>query len=171
MEDVGRLWPLGFSYTAASAFATCNRLLPDTSRPCRMAFSLFSKNKKALLDRCRDDPATKMRLKYAPFYHAIDAQRGTDVRLDGRDMIMLSSNDYLGLSFHPKVIEAGPRRHCSSGVQARPGHGHPTVLRASTTCASRRKLPLFSAARPVTCTPPATCPASPASPPLPKRAT
>lgn len=72
-----------------------------------MAFSLFSKNKKALLDRCRDDYATKMRLKYAPFYHAMEAQQGTAIRLDGRDMIMLSSNDYLGFSFHPKVIEAG----------------------------------------------------------------
>lgn len=72
-----------------------------------MAFSLFSKNKKALLDRCRDDYVTKMRLKYAPFYHAMEAQQGTSVRLDGRDMIMLSSNDYLGFSFHPKVIEAG----------------------------------------------------------------
>ncbi len=72
-----------------------------------MAFPLFSKNKKALLDRCRDDYATKMRLKYAPFYHAIEEQHGTHIRLHGKDMIMLSSNDYLGFSFHPKVIEAG----------------------------------------------------------------
>lgn len=72
-----------------------------------MAFSLFSKNKKALLDRCRDDYATKMRLKYAPFYHAMEAQQGTKIKLDGKDMVMLSSNDYLGFSFHPKVIEAG----------------------------------------------------------------
>ena len=72
-----------------------------------MAFPLFSKNKKALLDRCRDDYATKMRLKYAPFYHAIEEQKGTHIRLNGKDMIMLSSNDYLGFSFHPKVIEAG----------------------------------------------------------------
>jgi len=72
-----------------------------------MAFSLFSRNKKTLLERCRDDSQTKLRLKYAAFYHAIEAQRGTGIRLDGRDMIMLSSNDYLGLSFHPKVIEAG----------------------------------------------------------------
>src|SRR3954468_7484545 len=72
-----------------------------------MALSFFTKNKKGLQARCRDDYATKMRLKYAPYYHAMEAQKGTTVRLDGRDMIMLSSNDYLGLSFHPKVIEAG----------------------------------------------------------------
>jgi 8-amino-7-oxononanoate synthase len=72
-----------------------------------MALSFFSKNKKAVLSRCQEDYATKMRLKYAPWYHAMEAQQGTTVRLDGRDMIMLSSNDYLGLSFHPKVIETG----------------------------------------------------------------
>lgn len=72
-----------------------------------MALSFFSKNKKAVLNRCRDDYATKMRHKYAPYYLAMEEQRGTHIRLEGRDMIMLSSNDYLGLSFHPAVIEAG----------------------------------------------------------------
>ena len=72
-----------------------------------MALSFFTRNKKALLARCRDDYQTKMRLKYAPWYHAMEAQKGTTVTLDGRPMIMLSSNDYLGLSFHPKVVEAG----------------------------------------------------------------
>jgi 8-amino-7-oxononanoate synthase len=72
-----------------------------------MALSFFTKNRKALQARCRDDYATKMRLKYAPYYHAMEAQKGTTVKLHGKDTIMLSSNDYLGLSFHPKVIEAG----------------------------------------------------------------
>ena len=72
-----------------------------------MAITFFLKNKKPILGRCSDDYSTKMRLRYAPFYHAMDAQKGTTIHLDGREMIMLSSNDYLGLSFHPKVIEAG----------------------------------------------------------------
>jgi 8-amino-7-oxononanoate synthase len=71
-----------------------------------MALSLFTKTKKAIVERAQDDYATKMRLKYKPYYHAMEAQQGTHVRLGGRDMIMLSSNDYLGFSFHPKVIEA-----------------------------------------------------------------
>lgn len=72
-----------------------------------MAFSLFSKKRNPIVERCVDDYATKMRLKYAPYYIPMEAQQGTNIRLDGRDMIMLASNDYLGLSFHPKVIEAG----------------------------------------------------------------
>src|SRR3954469_10923134 len=77
-----------------------------------MALSLFTKTKKAIIERAHDDYATKMRLKYKPYYHAMEAQQGTHIRLNGRDMIMLSSNDYLGLSFHPKVIEA-----CGTGAK------------------------------------------------------
>jgi 8-amino-7-oxononanoate synthase len=72
-----------------------------------MALTLLTRNKKTIVERCRDDYSTKMRLKYAPYYHAMEWQQGTHVRLNGRDMVMLASNDYLGLSFHPAVIEAG----------------------------------------------------------------
>lgn len=72
-----------------------------------MAFSLFSRGSaNPIIDRCRDDASTKLRLRYAPYYHAPEWQEGTKVRLNGRDMIMLASNDYLGLSWHPKVVEA-----------------------------------------------------------------
>lgn len=71
-----------------------------------MPLSLFTKTKKPIIERAQDDYATKVRLKYKPYYHAMEAQKGTHIRLHGRDMIMLSSNDYLGLSFHPKVVEA-----------------------------------------------------------------
>jgi 8-amino-7-oxononanoate synthase len=71
-----------------------------------MALSFFSKSPPSIRARCRDDSATKLRLRYAPYYHAPEWQDGTRIRLGGRDMIMLASNDYLGLSFHPKTIEA-----------------------------------------------------------------
>ncbi|KXU35868.1 8-amino-7-oxononanoate synthase [Cephaloticoccus primus] len=86
----------------------------------------FSKHKKPLLNRCRDDHATKMRLKYDPYYHVIEEQRGSTVRLDGRDMIMLASNDYLGLSFDPRVVEAGQaamQRWGASPTGARSANG------------------------------------------------
>lgn len=68
---------------------------------------LFQTTRKPVLKRCHADALTKARIRYAPYYHAMEAQRGNVVRLKGRDLIMLASNDYLGLSFHPKVIEAG----------------------------------------------------------------
>lgn len=91
-----------------------------------MALSFFLKEKKGILARCRDDYATKMRLKYAPYYHAMEYQQGSTIKLDGREMIMLSSNDYLGLSFHPKVIEAGKAAMTKWGTSttgARPANG------------------------------------------------
>ncbi len=91
-----------------------------------MALSLFTKTKKAIIERAQDDYATKMRLKYKPYYHAMEAQSGTHIKLQGRDMVMLSSNDYLGLSFHPKVIEAcgqGPKIWGTSTTGARISNG------------------------------------------------
>ncbi|TVR48455.1 MAG: pyridoxal phosphate-dependent aminotransferase family protein [Puniceicoccaceae bacterium] len=70
--------------------------------------SLFtSQRTNPILRRCREDEAVRLRQKYAPWYHTPEAQNGSRVILNGRELVMLSSNDYLGLSHHPKVIEAG----------------------------------------------------------------
>lgn len=73
-----------------------------------MLSSLLSKSyKNSIVERCIKDEVTKLRLKYKPFYHHFSKQEGTHVWLDNRELILLSSNDYLGFNHHPKVQEAG----------------------------------------------------------------
>jgi 8-amino-7-oxononanoate synthase len=75
-----------------------------------MISSLFTpKTGNAIANRCREDEITRLRLRYNPYYRTFEKQVGTHVWLDGREMIMLSSNDYLGLTHHPRVIEAAQR--------------------------------------------------------------
>lgn len=74
-----------------------------------MAFSFKKKSKKLVLNRIAGDKVTKMRLKYNPYYHTFEKHQGSHVWLDGYEMIMLASNDYLGLGEHPRVIEAGKK--------------------------------------------------------------
>ncbi len=71
-----------------------------------MALPFFPKTATTIRERCRADAATKLRLRYAPYYLAMEAQAGVNVRLNGRELIMLASNDYLGLTTHPRVVEA-----------------------------------------------------------------
>ena len=68
----------------------------------------FIKTKSSpLWKRIKSDDSTRLRLKYDTYYHIFDKQEGTRVFKDGKEFIMLSSNDYLGLSHHPRIKEAG----------------------------------------------------------------
>lgn len=75
----------------------------------KLKFSTRFERKRTIRERCADDEGTRARLKYNPWYLTIDRQEGSRVWVDGREMIMMSSNDYLGLSDDPRVIDAGCR--------------------------------------------------------------
>lgn len=72
-----------------------------------MAFPFTKSKESPLWKRIRSDDSTRLRLKYDTYYHIFERQEGTRVWKDGKEYIMLSSNDYLGLSNHPRIKEAG----------------------------------------------------------------
>jgi len=67
---------------------------------------VFSRKSKPIIERCESDLNTRLRLKYAPYYRVVDSADGVNIVVDGRPMVMMSSNEYLGLSRHPKVVAA-----------------------------------------------------------------
>ncbi len=44
-----------------------------------------------------------------PYFHALESRQDTEVQMEGKRRIMLGSNNYLGLTTNPEVIEAGLR--------------------------------------------------------------
>lgn len=46
---------------------------------------------------------------FYPYFHAIEENEGPVVKIEGRKIIMAGSNNYLGLTAHPKVKEAAAR--------------------------------------------------------------
>lgn len=91
-----------------------------------MALPFFKKDENPVRRRIRSDESTRLRLKYDVYYHAFESQSGTRVVREGREYLMLSSNDYLGLTHHPKVLEAGREaleRWGSSSTGARLANG------------------------------------------------
>ncbi len=67
---------------------------------------LFTDRSKPIAERCRTDPNTRLRLRYAPYYHVVEEARGLDIVIGGKRLTMMCSNEYLGLSTHPEVIRA-----------------------------------------------------------------
>lgn len=42
-----------------------------------------------------------------PYFHTLTSKQAPEVKMEGKDVIMIGSNNYLGLTSHPEVIEAG----------------------------------------------------------------
>ena len=62
-----------------------------------------------LFKKCETFDTVKM-LKESglyPYFHHLNSKQGPEVVMEGKDMIMIGSNNYLGLTSHPEVIEAG----------------------------------------------------------------
>lgn len=61
-----------------------------------------------IFDKCRKYTRARdaMAAGVYPYFHRIDSAQEPDVICDGKPMIMMSSNDYLGLTSHPRVKEA-----------------------------------------------------------------
>ena len=42
-----------------------------------------------------------------PYFHALESKQDVEVIMEGKRRIMLGSNNYLGLTTQPEVVEAG----------------------------------------------------------------
>ena len=62
---------------------------------------LFDKcERRSLADEARDKGIY-------PYFHALESRQDTVVQMEGKRRIMLGSNNYLGLTTDPAVMEAG----------------------------------------------------------------
>ncbi|MDM7925513.1 MAG: pyridoxal phosphate-dependent aminotransferase family protein [bacterium] len=61
-----------------------------------------------LFEKCRNFTRARdaMAAGLYPYFRAIQSGPGSEVMIDGKMMIMVGSNNYLGLTGHPKVVEA-----------------------------------------------------------------
>ena len=61
-----------------------------------------------LFDKCRKYTAAKevMAAGFYPYFRVVESEQNPEVVVEGKKMIMLGSNNYLGLTSHPKIKEA-----------------------------------------------------------------
>ncbi|MCD6182318.1 MAG: pyridoxal phosphate-dependent aminotransferase family protein [Candidatus Cloacimonetes bacterium] len=65
----------------------------------------------SLLDKCRNFTRAKevMAMGHYPYFRVISSEQDTEVTMNGKRMLMMGSNSYLGLTNHPRVIEAAKK--------------------------------------------------------------
>ncbi len=61
-----------------------------------------------IFEKCRNFTLAReaMAVGLYPFFSEVESSLGTKAVIDGKEVIMIGSNNYLGLTTHPKVIEA-----------------------------------------------------------------
>ncbi len=64
-----------------------------------------------ILKKCYEFDRAKKAIESGlyPFFQALESTEGTEVVMNGRKVIMLGSNNYLGLTFHPRVKAAAQK--------------------------------------------------------------
>lgn len=63
-----------------------------------------------LFEKCHVEIVDKARAAGVyPYFHELESRQAPEVIMEGKRRIMLGSNNYLGLTSHPRVIEAGVR--------------------------------------------------------------
>ncbi|HWQ06820.1 MAG TPA: aminotransferase class I/II-fold pyridoxal phosphate-dependent enzyme [Feifaniaceae bacterium] len=62
-----------------------------------------------LFEKCQRFTAVKEAREAGiyPYFHALESRQDVEVIMEGKRRIMLGSNNYLGLTIHPEVVEAG----------------------------------------------------------------
>lgn len=61
-----------------------------------------------LFAKCKNEQLDAVRaMGIYPYFHELETKQDTEVIMEGKRRIMLGSNSYLGLTTHPRVIEAG----------------------------------------------------------------
>ena len=75
----------------------------------RILWKVWQTNMDDLFEKCfkftRVEEAKDMGVY--PYFHALESRQDVEVIMEGKRRIMLGSNNYLGLTTHPEVVEAG----------------------------------------------------------------
>lgn len=64
--------------------------------------------KMKIFDKCDNLSNVKAAKEWGlyPYFHTLNTRQDTEVVMEGREMLMLGSNNYLGLTSDPRVTEA-----------------------------------------------------------------
>jgi len=67
----------------------------------------------SLFKKCEDFHLVKdiTAMGIYPYFHELETKQDIEVIMEGKRCIMLGSNNYMGLTVHPEVIEAGVKAY------------------------------------------------------------